>query len=66
MTNGEIKRYKGCDIKRISGKKFVVGGFMTTFSSYYDAKEAIDAADAEEKALAEIDQYINDVLGGYC
>ena len=49
MTNGEIKRYKGCEIKRINGKQFVVGGFITIFSTYYEAKEAIDAADAEEK-----------------
>lgn len=66
MKNGETKRYKGCDIKRISGKEFTVGGFMTIFSSYYEAKEAIDAADAEEKALAEIDNYVKEVLGGYC
>lgn len=66
MTNGEIKIYKGCNIKRISGSKFVVGGFMTIFSTYYEAKEAIDAADAEEKALAEIDNYVKNVLGGYC
>lgn len=66
MTNGEIKRYKGCEIKRISGNKFAVGGFMTTFSTYYEAKEAIDAADAEEKALAEADRYVKDILGGFC
>ena len=66
MTNGEIKIYKGCEIKRLSGREFVVGGFMTIFSSYYEAKEAIDAADSEEKALAEIDNYVKDVFGGYC
>ena len=66
MKNGEAKNYKGCEIKKISGKRFVVGGFMTRFSTYYEAKEAIDAADAEEKALARIDNYVNKVLGGYC
>ena len=66
MRNGEIKNYKGCTIKKISGKEFMVCGFLTSFASYYEAKEAIDAADAEEKALAEIDDYVNGVLGGYC
>lgn len=66
MRNGETKNYKGCEIKKISGKEFIVGGFITKFATYYEAKEAIDAADAEEKALAEVDNYVNEVLGGYC
>ena len=66
MKNGEIKNYKGCTIKKVSGKEFMVGGFMTVFSSYDEAKEAIDTADAEEKALQDIDEYVKYVLGGYC
>lgn len=65
LRNGEFKIYRNRKITKINGKCFQVGGYIHYFSSYYDAKNAIDADCAEEKALADIDRYVKDVCGGY-
>lgn len=65
LRNGESKIYKGRKITKINGKCFQVGGYFYSFKSYYDAKYAIDADAAEDKALKDIDQYVKDVCGGY-
>ena len=65
MTNGESKIYRGCTIKKENGRRFLVGGFMTIFTCYADAKDAIDAASAEEKALTDAEDYVQTVCGGW-
>ena len=65
MRNGEAKYYKGYQISKVSGSAWLVGGFGTTFRSYDAAKDAVDAAAAQEKALADSEQYVRDVCGGY-
>ena len=65
MRNGEIKVYKGCTIRKVSGDEFVVGGFMNRFDSYRKAKEAVDAAAEEEKAMTDAEQYVQSVCGGW-
>lgn len=65
MRNGEFKIYRGKKITKINGKKFAVGGYLVYFDTYQDAKTAIDADAAEDKALREIDDYVKNVLGGY-
>lgn len=65
MRNGETKIYRGKDIIKISAKCWRVPGFFTDFSTYYEAKEAIDWMHAENKALSDIDDYVQSVCGGY-
>jgi len=65
MKNGESRNYKGYTIKKENGRRYLVGGFITVFTCYLDAKEAIDAAEAEDKALAEAEQYVQEVCGGW-
>lgn len=65
MRNGEVKEYKGSYIRKHNGSKYTVGGCMTTFTSYAEAKDEIDAWAAEEKALAEAEEYVQTVCGGW-
>lgn len=65
MKNGENKNYKGYTIKKENGHRYLVGGFISIFTCYSDAKEAIDAAEAEDKALTEAEQYVQEVCGGW-
>lgn len=65
MRNGEIKNYRGCQIRKVNGKRFQVGGYLIEFNSYEAAKSAIDAAWAEDEALRNIDRYVKEELGGY-
>ena len=65
MTTGEVKIYKGKKIKAVGKGQFVIPGFIGRFNSYYEAKGAIDACVAEDRALEEIDAYVRNVIGGY-
>lgn len=65
MTNGESKIYRGYTIRKENGRSYKVGGFMTVFKCYADAKDAIDASEAEDKALREAEEYVQNVLGGW-
>lgn len=65
MKNGEVKEYKGCEIRKHTGTKYTVGGCMRIFTSYAEAKDEIDAWENEEKALAEAERYVQEVLGGW-
>lgn len=65
MRNNETKRYKGYTVRKEREGRYFIGGFMDSFSTWADAKEAIDAAVAEDKALAEAEEYVQTVLGGY-
>jgi len=65
MRNGEIKNYRGKTITKVNGKCWMVPGYLVYFDSYYAAKDAIDAACAEDEALAGIDDYVKNVCGGY-
>lgn len=65
MRNGEIKDYKGKVIRKVSGTEWQVGGFFWTFQTYDEAKEAIDAAEAEDRSLRESEQYVKDFCGGW-
>ena len=38
---------------------------MRIFTSYAEAKDEIDAWENEEKALAEAERYVQEVLGGW-
>lgn len=64
MRNGEVKRYRGKTITKVSGTCWMVPGFINYFGSYYEAKEAIDAAMEEDRALDEIEARVQ-ALGGY-
>ena len=59
-----MKTYKGKEIQK-HGNKYIVGGFVCYFNSLEDAKDAIDAAIEEDKALEEANRYVMEVLGGY-
>ena len=65
MRNGETKIYRGKAITKVSGNCWMVPGYFNYFDSYYAAKEAIDAACAEDEALRNIDSYVANVCGGY-
>lgn len=65
MRNNEVKRYRGRTIRKEREGMYFVGGFMDVFKTYAEAKDAIDAAAAEDKALAEAEEYVRDVIGGY-
>ena len=62
--NSMTKTYKGKTIKKV-GSKYTAGGFFTYFDSIQDVIDAIDAAEMEDQALKEIEDYVRDVLGGY-
>lgn len=64
MRNGETKLYKGRIITKVSGSRWMVSGCIRYFSSYYEAKDEIDAAVEEARALDEIEKRIQE-LGGY-
>ena len=64
MRNGETKLYRGKVIKKISGNCWMVPGYLGYFGSYYEAKDAIDAAKEEARALDEIEARVQ-ALGGY-
>ena len=65
MRNNETKRYRGRTIRKEHEGMYFVGGFMDVFKTYAEAKDAIDAAAAEDKALAEAEEYVQTVLGGW-
>ena len=65
MRNNEVKRYKGYTIRKEREGLYFIGGFMDSFSTWAEAKEAIDAAVAEDKALKDAEDYVRDVIGGY-
>ena len=65
MRNNETKRYKGYTIRKERAGMYFVGGFMDVFKSWAEAKDAIDAAEAEDKALTEAEDYVQNVLGGW-
>ena len=64
MKNGQSKIYRGYTITKVSGRIYKVGGFITLFDCYAAAKDAIDAAEAEDKALADAERYVQS-LGGW-
>lgn len=65
MKNNEVKNYKGYTIKKESNDSFIVNGFLNKFKSYNNAKIAIDETIAEEKALDEVEEYVQNVCGGW-
>ena len=65
MKNNEIRNYKGYTIRKEREGLYFIGGFMDVYSSWAEAKDAVDAAAAEDKALAEAEDYVQNVLGGW-
>ena len=63
MTNNEIKNYKGCAIKKLPKGKWTLNG--REVASYEEAKRLVDMEQAEAKVLANIDNYVVDVCGGW-
>lgn len=63
MRNNEVKIYKGCKIQKLSKGKFSLNG--REVANYEEAKRLIDIEEAEEKALANIDNYVATVCGGW-
>ena len=63
MRNGEYKIYKGMKIIKVNGTCFKVK--TRTFTTYDKAKREIDCIYAEEKALADNDEYVKTVCGGW-
>ena len=63
MKNNEIKIYKGCKIQKQPKGKWTLNG--KEIASYEEAKRLVDMEEAEEKALANIDNYVNDVCCGW-
>ena len=64
MRNGEVVFYRGSRIRKRDGK-YIVGGFIITFESLAEAREAIDDSILEDEELAKIDRYVREVLGGW-
>lgn len=65
MRNNEVKNYKGYTIKKENNNSFIVNGFLVKFKSYDEAKKAIDETIAEEQALDDIEEYVQNVCGGW-
>ena len=65
MRKDETKIYKGSTIRKAHEGEYIVGGYLVTFRRYADAKDAIDAADAEQRALDEAERYVQTVCGGW-
>lgn len=63
MRNNEIKIYKGCKIQKLPKGKWTLNN--RPVASYEEAKRIVDIEEAEEKALANIDNYIDTVCGGW-
>lgn len=63
MRNNEIKIYKGCKIQKQPKGKWTLNG--KEVASYEEAKRIVDMEEAETKALASIDNYVNDVCYGW-
>ena len=63
MRNNEVKIYKGCKIQKLPKGKFSLNG--REVSSYEEAKRIVDMEEAEEKARANIDNYVTTVCGGW-
>ena len=63
MNNNEIKIYKGCKIQKLPKGKWSLNG--KEVASYEEAKRLVDFEEAENKALADIDNYVADVCGGW-
>ena len=63
MRNNEVKIYKGCKIQKLPKGKFSLNG--REVASYEEAKRLVDIEEAEEKALANIDNYVTTVCGGW-
>jgi hypothetical protein len=65
MRNGEVKEYRGCQIRKHTGTKYTVGGCMRIFTSYAAAKDEIDAWIKEDEALREANEYVREHFGGW-
>ena len=65
MRNNEVKNYKGYTIKKENNNSFIVSGFLAKFKSYDEAKKAIDETIAEEQALDDVEEYVQNVCGGW-
>ena len=65
MRNNEVKNYKGYTIKKENNNSFIVNGFLVKFKSYDEAKKAIDETIAEEQALDDVEEYVQNVCGGW-
>ena len=65
MRNNEVKNYKGYTIKKENNNSFIVNGFLSKFKSYDEAKKAIAETIAEEKALDDVEEYVQNVCGGW-
>ena len=63
MKNNEVKIYKGCKIQKLPKGKWSLNG--REVASYEEAKRIVDDEEAETKALADIDNYVADVCGGW-
>ena len=63
MNNNEVKMYKGCKIQKLPKGKWALNG--REVEDYYEAKRIVDSEEAERKALANIDNYVEDVCGGW-
>ena len=63
MKNNEVKIYKGCKIQKQPKGKWTLNGKEVV--NYEEAKRIVDMEEAEEKALANIDNYVTDVCCGW-
>lgn len=63
MKNNEIKIYKGCKIQKQPKGKWTLNG--KPVANYEEAKRIVDMEEAEENALVNIDNYVNDVCCGW-
>ena len=63
MRNNEIKIYKGAEIQKQSKGKWTLNG--KEIKGYEEAKRLVDFEEAENKALADIDNYVVTICGGW-